>query len=78
MRSKCGLSVERVAQQEPIASYLAAWLLTQSALNAALVRYAKDKGAFITVRQRVGQTILRICDTANMHMDATSAQRCPS
>ena len=27
------------------------------ALTAALMRYAKDKGAFISIRQRVGQTI---------------------
>ena len=45
----CGLSGGRFAQQMTIASFgcLAAYV----ALTAALVRYAKDKGAFITARQ---------------------------
>ena len=51
----CGLSGGKFAQQVPIASVgrLAAYV----ALTAVLARYAKDKGAFITARQRVGQTI---------------------
>ena len=45
----CGLSGGRFTQQVPIASvgHLAVYI----ALTAALVRYAKDKGAFITARQ---------------------------
>ena len=51
----CGLSGDKFAQQVPIASVgsLAAYV----ALTAALARYAKDTGAFITAKQRVGQTI---------------------
>ena len=45
----CRLSGGRFTQQVMIASFsrLAAYI----ALSAALVRYAKDKGAFITARQ---------------------------
>ena len=50
----CGLSGGRFTQQVTIATFgLAAYI----ALTAALVRYAKDKGAIIIARQRVGQTI---------------------
>ena len=69
----CGLSGGRFAQQVTIAS--AGRLVAYIALTAALARYAKDKGAFITTRQRLGQTIK---DTASMHTDATSAWRCLS
>ena len=68
----CGLSGGRFTQQVPIASVVC--LAAYIALTTALARYAKDKGAFITARQRVGQT----CDTASMHTVTTSAQRCPS
>ena len=44
----CALSGGRFAQQVMIASYLAAWLLIQLALTAALVLYAKDTGVSIT------------------------------
>ena len=51
----CGLTGGQFAQQVLIASVssLAAYI----ARTAALARYAKDKGAFITAKQRVGQTI---------------------
>ena len=57
----CGLSRGRFTQQVTIASF-GHWLLNYIALTAALVRYTKeyytkDKGAFITARQRVGQII---------------------
>ena len=74
----CRLSGGRFAQQVPIASVVC--LAAYIALTAALACYAKDKGAFITARQRVGQTIRvgQTCDTASMPTVATSAQRCPS
>ena len=45
----CGMSGGRFAQQVTIASF--GPLAAHIALTAALVRYAKDKGAFITARQ---------------------------
>ena len=69
----CGLSGNRFAQKVTIASV--GRLAAHIAFTAALAHYAKDKGAFITARQRLGQTIK---DTASMHTDATSAWRCLS
>ena len=57
------LSGGRLAKQVPLASYS--------------VRYAKDKGSFITARQ-TSDRLLRTWGTASMHTDATSAGRCPS
>ena len=69
-----GVTGGKFAQQVTIASFgrLAAYV----ALTTAVVRCAKDKGTFITARQRVGQTTKDYA-TKSMHT-AASARRCPS
>ena len=68
------MSGGRFAQQVTIASF--GRLTAYVALTSALERCAKDKGTFITARQRVGQTTKDYA-TKSMHT-AASARRCPS